>query len=83
MFRKLTIAFAAAATLGAAALAPTTASAKPFGFGGYHHHFGGFGLVGVVDAAVDAAVVSESCYVSQRVLTPRGYRWRTVNVCAD
>ncbi|HET7884629.1 MAG TPA: hypothetical protein VFL62_00255 [Bradyrhizobium sp.] len=83
MLRKLTIAFAAAATLGAAALAPSTASAKPIGFGGYHHHFGGWGVVGLVDAAVDAAVVSESCYVSQRVLTPRGYRWRTVNVCAD
>jgi len=82
MFRKLTIAVAIAASLGAA-LAPSTASAKPFGFGGYHHHFGGFGLVGVVDAAVDAAVVNESCYVSQRVLTPRGYRLRTVNVCVD
>ena len=83
MFRKLTIAVAIAASLGAA-LAPTTASAKPFGgFGGYHHHFGGFGIVGVVDAAVDAAVVSESCFVSQRVLTPRGYRLRTVNICVD
>ena len=82
MFRNLTIALAITASLGIA-LAPSTASAKPFGFGGYHHHFGGFGVVGLVDAAVDAAVVSESCYVSQRVLTPRGYRLRTVNICAD
>jgi hypothetical protein len=79
MFRKLTIAVAIAASLGAA-FAPSTASAKPSGgFGGYHHHFGGFGIVGVVDAAV----VSESCFVSQRVLTPRGYRLRTVNICVD
>lgn len=79
MFRKLTIAIAITASLGAA-LAPSTASAKPFGgFGGYHHHFGGVGIVGVVDAAV----VSESCFVSQRVLTPRGYRLRTVNICVD
>jgi len=80
MLRKLTIALAAAASLSAVALAPTTASAKPWGgWGGWgggfhHHHFGGFGLgVGYVDGG---------CYVTQRVLTPYGYRFRTVNVCA-
>ena len=79
MFRKLTIALIATASLTAAAIAP--ASAKPMGggFGGHHHfgHFGGFGVVGVL--AADA--VAESCFVTQRVMTPYGYRMRTVNVC--
>jgi Spy/CpxP family protein refolding chaperone len=50
MLRKLTLGLVAAATLGAMALAPSAASAKPWGggwgggFGGYHHHWGhGFG----------------------------------------
>jgi hypothetical protein len=78
MLRKLTIVLAAAASLSVAALAPSTASAKPFGgwgWGGFHHrHFGGFGMgVGYVD---------DGCYVTRRVLTPYGYRFRTVNVCA-
>ena len=45
------------------------------GFGGFHHfhHFGGIGFgVGYVD---------DGCLVTQRVLTPYGYRLRTVNVC--
>jgi len=81
MFSKLTIALAAAATLGAIALAPTAASAKPFGFhggwgGGFHHHWGprfGIGFVG--------GVVDGGCYVNRLVLTPYGYRYRTINVC--
>ena len=74
MFRKLTIALAAAASLSAVALAPTTASAKPFGFGMHHHHFHGFNVVGV-------GYIADSCYVTQRVLTRWGWRFRTVNVC--
>jgi hypothetical protein len=76
MLRKLTIVLAAAASLSVAALAPSTASAKPFGgWGGFHHrHFGGFGIgVGYVD---------DGCYVTRRVPTPYGYRFRTVNVCS-
>ena len=81
MFRKFALGFIAAASISAAALAPTAASAKGFGggFGGgwgggwhHHHHFGlGFGPVGVGDA----------CLVSRPVLTPFGYRMRLVNVC--
>ncbi len=43
--------------------------------GGYHHHFGGFGIgyVGYGDGG---------CYVTRRVMTPFGLRLRTVNVCA-
>ena len=75
MFRKLTIALAATAALSAVALAPTAASAKPSGSGFHHHrHVGGFRIgVGYVD---------NSCYATRRVLTHRGYRLRTVNVCA-
>jgi len=80
MLRKLTLALVAAASLGAMALAPTAASAGPWGggWGGgfHHHHFGhGFGI-GFIGDGID-----EGCYVTQRVLTPFGYRLRTVNVC--
>ena len=82
MFRKVTLALAAAATLGAIALSPTAASAKPpliwnpnphF----HHHHWNpgvalGFGLVTAGYAG---------CYQNRLVLTPFGYRVRTVNVC--
>jgi hypothetical protein len=76
MYRKLTIALTAAIALSAAALLPSTASAKPFGFGGgfHHRHFGGFGI--------GAAYVDDGCFATQRVMTPWGYRFRTVNVCA-
>lgn len=77
MLRKLTIALVATLSLSAAVLAPSAASAKPWGgwgWGGYHHHFGHFGIgVGYVD---------DGCYVTRPVLTPYGYRLRTVNVCA-
>jgi hypothetical protein len=80
MFRKFALGLVAAASLSAAALAPTAASAKPFGPGwgggwGYHHHIGlGLGFVGAVAAA-------ESCYVTRLVDTPYGLRYRTINVC--
>jgi hypothetical protein len=84
MFRKLALGLVAAASLSAAVLAPTAASAKPFGggwgggFGGgwgfhqYHPHFG----IGFVGNGYDGG-----CYVTRPVLTPFGYRMRTVNVC--
>jgi hypothetical protein len=80
MLRKLILGLVAAASLSTIALAPTAASAKPFGWGwggggwGYHHHHfgGGIGYIGGVD---------EGCYVTRTVLTPFGYRLRTVNVC--
>ena len=80
MLRKLTLALVAAASLGAMALEPTAASAGPWGggWGGgfHHHHFGhGFGI-GFIGGGID-----DGCYVTQRVLTPFGYRLRTVNLC--
>jgi hypothetical protein len=84
MLRKLALGLVAAASLGAMALAPTAASAHPWGggwgwgggFGGYHHHFGGFGI-----GLVDSGYGDNGCYVTRRVLTPVGYRLRVVNVC--
>lgn len=79
MFRKLALAAVAAASLGAAALTPSAASAH--GWKHHHHHFGhhhgyyGHGFrVGYVG-------VGPGCYVARRVMTPYGLRWRTVNVC--
>ena len=96
MFRKSTIALATLVSL-SAALAPSMASAKGGGFGGHgfggHHHFGhfgvGLGIASVVAAGVvaaemaDSTVVDESCFVRQRVVTPYGYRMRTINVCSE
>ena len=82
MLRKMTLALVAAASLSAMALAPTAASAHSWGggwgggWGGYHHHWGhGFG-VGFIGGGYS------DCYRSRLVLTPFGYRYRTVNVCA-
>lgn len=80
MFRKLTLAIAASAALGAAALSPTAASAH-----GWGHHWGhgwghgyGFGFSPVI---VTGGYADDGCYVQRRVRTPRGIRWRTINVC--
>ncbi len=80
MLRKLALGLVAAASLSAMALAPTAASAGPWGggWGGgwhHHHHFGhrfGIGFIGGGD---------DGCYVVRRVPTPFGYRLRTINVC--
>lgn len=82
MFRKLALALAASAALGAAALSPTAASAHGWHGGGHwgggwgHHHGFGFGPVYVTGGYAD-----DGCYVTRRVRTPYGYRLRTVNVC--
>jgi hypothetical protein len=80
MLRKVTLALAAAASLTAITLASTSASASPMIWPKHphhhHHHWhpgfsvgfaGGYGY--------------EGCYVTRRVLTPYGFRWRTVNIC--
>lgn len=76
MLRKLTLAAVAAASLGVMALAPTSASAGGFWpHHHHHHHWGpGFGFIG-------GGGGYDGCYVTRRVLTPFGFRWRTVNVC--
>ena len=79
MFRTLTIALAATAALGAAALAPTAASAFPHGHHGWHHGWhGGFGI----GLYAPAYYAGPDCYVVKRLVdTPVGPRWRRVTVC--
>jgi hypothetical protein len=78
MFRKLALGLVAAGSLTAAALAPTAASAHGYhgGWGhGWHHGYGyGFAPVIVTGGY-------NNCYQPRRVMTPRGLRWRRVNVC--
>jgi len=80
MLRKLTLALVAAASLGAMALAPTAASAGGGGGGGgWHHHHWGHGLgIGFIGGGYG----DDGCYVTRRVLTPFGFRFRAVNICA-
>ena len=77
MLRKVTLGLIAAASLGAAALAPSAASAHGFNHGwGWGHGYGlGFGGVYINTGVSD-------CYQQQYVQTRRGMRLRTVNVCA-
>jgi hypothetical protein len=81
MFRKVTLALAAAASLTAVSLASTSASAGlviwPKWPHHHHHHWHPGFSVGFVGGGYGY----EGCYVTRRVLTPYGYRWRTVNVC--
>ena len=81
MFRKLALAIAASAALGAAALAPPSASA-----GGWHGHYWGHGWghgygFGFSPVIVSGGYADDGCYVQRRIRTPYGFRWRTVNVC--
>ena len=77
MLRKVTLGLIAAASLGAAALAPSAASAHGF-HGGWHHGwgYGGFGIGGIY---VSTGV--SDCYQQQYIQTRHGVRLRTVNVC--
>jgi Spy/CpxP family protein refolding chaperone len=77
MLRKVTLGLIAAASLGAAALAPSAATAHGF-HGGWHHGWshGGFGFGGIY---VNTGV--SDCYQQQYIQTRHGVRLRTVNVC--
>ena len=83
MFRKLSLAALAAASLAVAALAPTSASAG----GGWHHHGGwhhGWGWGSprvVVGGPAYYAGGYGGCYVRRLIGTPWGPRWRLVNRC--
>jgi len=79
MFRKMTLALIAAASLGAAALAPTAASAH-----GWHHGWhGGFGHYGFYGGpALYVGGLTDDCWQRRVVQTRRGQRVRLVNVCA-
>jgi hypothetical protein len=85
MLRKLGLVAVAAASLAAAALAPTTASA--FGGHGWRGgwHGGGFGWGGsrvfIGGPAYAYGYGYGGCYVQRLVPTPWGPRWRLVNRC--
>lgn len=83
MLRKITLGLIAAASLGAAALAPSAASAGGIHFGpGWGHGYGyGHGIgVGIGPGLYINTGIS-NCYQQRMVQTRRGLRLRTVNVC--
>jgi hypothetical protein len=83
MFRKLTLALFAAASLGAAALAPTAASASPYKIlPHHHHHFHGHHHGHGLGFVIGGGYGGGDCYQTRRVWTPYGFRFRVVNVCA-
>jgi hypothetical protein len=75
MFRKSTIALAALATIGAAALAPTTASA------GYWHHGHGHHYNSFRHYAPAYTYNSYGCFKDKWVKGYYGWRVVRVNVC--
>jgi hypothetical protein len=81
MLRKLALTLVAAASLGAAALSPTAASAHWHGggHGGWHHGWGGGPRFFVGGPAYYGGY--GGCYVRRLVPTPWGPRWRLVNRC--
>jgi len=86
MLRKLSLVAVNAASLGAAALAPTSASAHGWRHGGWHHggwHHGGWGWGGprVFVGGPAYGYGYGGCYVRRLVPTPWGPRWRLVNRC--
>jgi hypothetical protein len=81
MFRKLSLIAVAAASLGVAALAPTSASAWGGHHGGWRHGWGWGGPRVIVGGPAYYAGGYGGCYVRRLVGTPWGPRWRLVNRC--
>jgi hypothetical protein len=83
MLRKLSLVAVAAASLGAAALAPTSASAWGGWHGGWHHGWGGPRIIvgGPAYYGGGYGYGGGGCYARRLVPTPWGPRWRLVNRC--
>ena len=79
MLRKLSLVAVAAASLGAAALAPTSAWAHGWHHGGWHHGWGGPRVF--IGGPAYYGGGFGGCYVRRLVPTPWGPRWRLVNRC--
>jgi hypothetical protein len=83
LLRKLSLAAGAAVSLGAAALAPTSASA--WGAHGWHGGWHGGWHRGYVWGAprfyVGGPAFYDGCYARRLVPTPWGPRWRLINRC--
>ncbi len=79
MIRKLILALGATAALGAAALAPTTASAW-HGHHGHHGHWHGGSASASTARPISPA---PDCYIVRRQvqLADGSWRWRRVTVC--
>jgi len=79
MIRKLILALGATAALGAAALAPTTASAWGHGHHGHHGWSGGYGY-GFYGPTY---IAGPDCYVVKRQVqfADGSWRWRRFTVC--
>jgi hypothetical protein len=83
MLRKLSLVAVAAASLGAAALAPTSASAWGGWHGGWHRGFVGprFFVGGPAYHGYGYYDGYGGCYVRRLVPTAWGPRWRLINRC--
>jgi hypothetical protein len=81
MLRKLSLVAVAAASLGAAALAPTSASAWGYGHPGWHGGYYRYGWAPHVYVGGGGFYGYGGCYVRRLVPTPWGPRWRLVNRC--
>ena len=83
MLRKLSLVAVAAASLGVAALAPTSASAWGGWHGGWHHgwSWGGPRVFVGGPAFYGYGNGYGGCYVRRLVPTPWGPRWRLINRC--
>jgi hypothetical protein len=83
MLRKFSLVAVAAASLGVAALAPTSASAWGAWHGGWHHGwgFGGPRIYVGGPAFYGYGYGYGGCYVRRLVPTPWGPRWRLINRC--
>ena len=80
MFRKLTLAFAAAATLAATAAIPTAASASHWRDGWRHHHRTHYGVT--VRYAAPAYAYAHRCYIKKRYVHTRwGFKVIRVRTC--
>jgi hypothetical protein len=86
LIRKLTLGLVAALTVGAAALAPTAASAFTVkvgpGWHPHHHHYHHRVYVAPPMFVGAPVMAAPSCLERRLVQTRKGLRWRTVNVCA-
>ena len=78
MFRKLILALSATAVIGAAALTPSTASAKWWGHGHFHKHWHGGGFY---PAYYGGYGYGGCFYVKKFVPTPYGMIKKNILVC--
>ena len=81
MLRKFSLVAIAAASLGVAALAPTSASAWGGWHGGWHHGAGWGGPRVFIGGPAYYGGGYGGCYARRLVGTPWGPRWRLVNRC--